>query len=350
MKSSRVFFVLALSTVCLWSQSTAPQAPVPGTPAKPGQPAMVPTPGLTLRGPDAIAQQEPTKVVAVIGGAPITAAQAAELLKPVRPEDKKKFAGHYEKLLQELYMQQQFAQLADAAHLEDQEPWKDQLKIARENVLIQAYITMISNQPGVAPDAKGYYEAHPQEFESTQLSGILVRFLPAGSPPPAGATDPAKTRTEAQAKAKAEQLESKLKGGADFAALAKAESDDPNSAARGGELGSYNLANNGLSADIKAVITNLKPGEVSEPIKQGTGYYILKVTGSAKQTFDQAQPEILRKMQSSKSGEALKKEFEKYAITVKDPQFFDDGTPAAPKIPSLANPSGAAGPASPSHN
>jgi hypothetical protein len=236
--------------------------------------------------------------------------------------------------------------MAAAAHLDDQEPWKDQLKVARENVLIQAYISMISNQSGPAPDAKAYYDAHAQEFDTTQLSGILIRFTPAGSPAPAGATDPSKVRTEEQAKAKADQLEAKLKGGADFAALAKSDSDDPASAAKGGELGSYSLANNALSPDIKAVIANLKPGEISAPIKQGPGLYILKVTGHTTTSFDQAQADILRKIQGERGSEAIKKEFEKYSITVKDPEFFDDGTPAPHKIPSLASPAGTAPPAS----
>ncbi|HEX4231647.1 MAG TPA: peptidylprolyl isomerase [Bryobacteraceae bacterium] len=344
MKSSRVFFVLALSTACLWSQSSTPSAPAqtPETPKPPqaGQTPALPTPGLTVRGPEAVAEQDPNKVIAVIGGTPVTAAQAVELMKPVRPEDKKKFVGRYDKLLQELYMQQQFAKLANEAHLDQQEPWKEQLKIARENVLIQAYIQMISNQPGNAPDAKAYYDSHPEEFETTQLSGILLRFRPPGAPPPVGATDPSKVRTEEQAKAKADELVTKLKQGADFTAVAKSESDDPASAAKGGDLGSYNLANNALSPDIKAAIGTLKPGDVSEPIKQGAGFYILKVTGQSKVPFEEAQANILRKFQTERSNDALKKEFGKYAITVKDPEFFDDGTSAPHKIPSLANPAG----------
>lgn len=341
MNSSRVFFVLALSTACLWSQSSTPSAPAQGSgvskPVQPGQTAP-PTPGLTARGPGAVAQQDPTRVVATIGGTPITAAQAQELMKPVRPEDLKKFAGRYDKLLQELYMQQQFAKLADAAHLEDQEPWKEQLKVARENILTQAYIQMISNPAGTGPDAKAYYDAHPQEFESIQVSGILLRFNPPGAPAPVGTTDPSKTRTEQQAEAKAEDLVKQLKGGADFAELAKKESENPTSAARGGELGSFSLADNTLPADIKTIIGKLQPGEISEPVKQGPGFYILKVTGRTKKTFEEVQPEILRKFQNERSTSALNKEFEKYSITVKDPEFFDDGTPAQHKIPSLANP------------
>jgi parvulin-like peptidyl-prolyl isomerase len=342
MKSSRLFFVLAFSAACLWSQSPTPSTPAQDTskPAQPGQTPGVPTPGLTARGPEAVAEQDPKRVIAVIGDTPVTAAEAAELMKAVRPEDRKKFAGRYDKLLQELYMQQQFAKLADEAHLDQQEPWKQQLKIARENVMTQAYITMISNQPGNAPDAKTYYDSHPEEFENTQLSGILLRFSPPGAPAPAAGAGHTKVRTEEQAKVKADDLVAKLKHGADFAELAKSESDDQASAAKGGDLGSFNLTNNALSPNIKTAIGSLKPGEVSEPIKQGAGFYVLKVTGQTKVPFEEAQPNILRKFQTERSNDALKKEFQKYSITVKDPEFFDDGTPAAHKIPSLANPTG----------
>ncbi|HEX4807780.1 MAG TPA: peptidylprolyl isomerase [Bryobacteraceae bacterium] len=348
MNSSRVFFVLALSVACLWSQSSTPAAPVqsPGTPkpSQPGQASPNPTPGLTARGPYAVAQQDPTRVVATIGGTPITAAQAAELIKPVRQEDLKKFAGHYDKLLQELYMQKQFAKMADEAHMDQQSPWKEQLEVARQNILTQAYISMISNQPGTAPDAKGYYDSHPQEFETIQVSGILIRFAPPGSPAPVGSTDPSKSRTEQQALAKASDLEAKLKGGADFAALAKSDSDNTASGARGGELGSFSLADNTLPADIKSAITTLQPGQVSEPIKQGAGFYILKVTGHTKKSFEEAQPAIIGKFQNDRNTAALNKEFEKYSITVKDPEFFNDGTTVPHNIPSLANPGQPASP------
>ena len=77
---------------------------------------------------------------------------------------------------------------------------------------------------------QAYYEAHKQDFmqpEQIKLSEILIPTAP-------DATDAG----IAQAQAKAEGLEAQLKSGADFDALAKANSGGP-TAAQGGELGMY---------------------------------------------------------------------------------------------------------------
>ena len=53
-------------------------------------------------------------------------------------------------------------------------------------------------------------------------------------------TDPnKKDLTDAEAKAKADQIQKQVQGGGDFAAIAKAESDDKGSGLKGGDLGNF---------------------------------------------------------------------------------------------------------------
>lgn len=114
---------------------------------------------------------------------------------------------------------------------------------------------------------QAYYDAHKQEFaqpEQIALSEILV-------PTPADANE----ATVAQAKAKAQGIEDKLKAGSKFEELAKTESGGP-TADKGGDLGLYKRG--ALAKVLEDQTFNLKAGEWTQPIRTRQGFVILKVT------------------------------------------------------------------------
>jgi peptidyl-prolyl cis-trans isomerase SurA len=114
---------------------------------------------------------------------------------------------------------------------------------------------------------QAFYEAHKQEFtqpEQIKLSEILV-------PTAADANDAA----IAQAQAKAEGIEAKLKAGGSFEELAKANSGGP-TAAQGGDLGMYKRG--ALAQVLEDQTFNLKTGEWTAPIRTRQGFVILRVT------------------------------------------------------------------------
>jgi peptidyl-prolyl cis-trans isomerase SurA len=85
---------------------------------------------------------------------------------------------------------------------------------------------------------------------------------------------------EAEAQRKAKMLQDKLNSGADFAQLAIDYSEDPNTAAAGGDLGF--IAESSLNAPqtdpmLKKVVQSLKPGQVSPPIQLKDSIRILKL-------------------------------------------------------------------------
>lgn len=81
--------------------------------------------------------------------------------------------------------------------------------------------------------------------------------------------------TPAQALAKAEALRARLEKGADFAALARAESDDTGSAQRGGDMG-YILRGSTV-ADFEEAAFTLPTGQISKPVQTKFGVHILRV-------------------------------------------------------------------------
>jgi parvulin-like peptidyl-prolyl isomerase len=75
---------------------------------------------------------------------------------------------------------------------------------------------------------------------------------------------------------------------ADWYALTKT-SDDPGSAAKGGDLGWYDAGSSGFVAEFKAAIAKLKTGEISQPVKTQFGYHVIEVIADRITTNVQAQ-------------------------------------------------------------
>ncbi|WP_437883291.1 SurA N-terminal domain-containing protein [Pseudomonas sp. LRF_L74] len=81
--------------------------------------------------------------------------------------------------------------------------------------------------------------------------------------------------TDEQAKAKLEELRARLEKGEDFATLAKEFSQDPGSAANGGDLG---FAGQGVyDPAFEKSLYALSKGEISEPVHSEFGWHLIKL-------------------------------------------------------------------------
>ena len=90
--------------------------------------------------------------------------------------------------------------------------------------------------------------------------------------------------SDAQAKAKLEELRKEILAGADFAALAKQYSADPGSANNGGDLGWLDPGS--TVPAFQAEMDKLQVGQISEPFKTQFGWHIVQVLG--RRTVDQS--------------------------------------------------------------
>ena len=83
---------------------------------------------------------------------------------------------------------------------------------------------------------------------------------------------------DAKAKAKAETLQARLMGGADFALLAQENSQDQSSASKGGELGWF--TRDEFGPEFGNAVAGLQPNQVSQPIRTQAGYHLIKLEGT----------------------------------------------------------------------
>ena len=158
--------------------------------------------------------------------------------------------------------------------------------------------------PVTEEEAKKFYTDNEKQFqvpEQIRASHILINIDP-------NADDP--NAAKAKAKVKAEDLLKKIKDGADFAELAKANSDCP-SKAKGGDLDFFTKGQ--MVAPFENAAFALKPGELSDIVETSYGYHIIKVTDhkDAGQTpFEQAKASLIEQLTEVKRSEAAQKYIE----------------------------------------
>jgi peptidyl-prolyl cis-trans isomerase D len=133
---------------------------------------------------------------------------------------------------------------------------------------------------------KAYYDEQkaktPERFAQAEQRRVRHILLAVNDP-----------KDDAAVKAKAEGILKRAQGGEDFSKLAKEFSQDPGSAAQGGDLGwSESKVFVGPFADAAF---SMKEGEIRGPVKTQFGYHILKLDGikaPTVKTFEESKAEI----------------------------------------------------------
>ncbi|HMM51228.1 MAG TPA: SurA N-terminal domain-containing protein [Burkholderiaceae bacterium] len=143
-------------------------------------------------------------------------------------------------------------------------------------------------------DARAYYEQNKARYgtpEERRASHILVKVEP-------GASEEQKNA----ARTRAEELLAKLKAGADFATLAKAESQDPGSAASGGDLGFF--TRDTMVKPFADAAFALKEGETSGVVQSEFGFHIIRLTQvkpAAQRDFESVRASIEGEIRAQKA-------------------------------------------------
>ena len=120
--------------------------------------------------------------------------------------------------------------------------------------------------------------------------------------------------------AKAQDIRKQLLAGGDFAAIAKAESDDTASGADGGSLGPAPDAGS-IVPPLDQAVFSLPVGQISEPVKTPFGYHIIKVEERGAKPFEQAHADIEKKMKPLLVREAMDKVGRILPVTLDDSYF-----------------------------
>ena len=138
-------------------------------------------------------------------------------------------------------------------------------------------------------EARAWYDAHPEAMtrpQAAHIRQIVVQVAPDATP-----------AARAAARQKVEEILKSLRGGEDFAALAKRHSDG-SEAVRGGDGGWIAAGSSALPAVERAAMT-LKPGQTSDILESRRGFHIVQVTErrpAGTVPFDEAKERIVARL------------------------------------------------------
>lgn len=163
-----------------------------------------------------------------------------------------------------------YEEITSGIYVADSELWsiyRDRNEKVRVSYAVYDPETRVDDSEVTVTDAelRGYYQANLDNFHqpATAVVNLVVLNRVAG---------PADTAAALQ---KANTLRQQILDGADFAELARANSADQASAARGGELGWFGRGD--MTPAFEQAAFELEPGEISAPVLTPFGYHIIKV-------------------------------------------------------------------------
>ncbi len=232
-------------------------------------------------------------VYAAIAGMP--AQERASLM-----QDKSQLAT----LVNDMYIRRVLAQQARAQGLDKEATNKVLLQLAEDRALSELALIKIDNdsQPAdakVTEQARALYNKEGKSFNMPELisaSHILVR----------SGTD------KEAARKKAEGLLARVKGGGDFEAIARENSDDPGSSHRGGSLGWFQRGR--MVKPFEDALFKLKPGETSGVVESEFGYHIIRlheIRPAGKRPFDEVRGPLELQVRQQAVQDARKREAER---------------------------------------
>jgi parvulin-like peptidyl-prolyl isomerase len=215
------------------------------------------------------------------------------------------------------------------------------LKTLRVSVLSKAIFDSVTKDVKVDDtEALTYYTQNQEQYKTTSPSRDVRHILIGDQVDPSCVPSPP-TKTCAidfdKSKAEADRIYAELKGGANFAALAKKFSDDPGSKDDGGK---YQAIKGQSVPEFDKVAFELKTNQISEPVRTQFGYHVIQALTDARPAgvtpFESVKAAIKLQLLQTKRNETmttwledLQKQYEgkvDYAAGLAPPQIPDQPT------------------------
>ena len=220
--------------------------------------------------------------IAVVNGKPVPKARLDALTQQLAKAGRPVTAEMQGQIKEEVIAREVFLQEAEKRGLSSSDDFKAQLELARQTLLIrELFADYQAKNPVTEADMKAEYDKFAAASGGKEYNArhILVE-------------------KEEEAKA----IIVSLKKGAKFEDIAKKQSKDPGSGAKGGELGWSNAGS--YVKEFSDAMVKLGKGKITEtPVKSQFGYHIIRVDDvrDAKlPSFDEVKGQVAQQLQQQK--------------------------------------------------
>lgn len=193
-------------------------------------------------------------------------------------------------IIDNLIEQELLYQAAKKEGLQREKDVQEKIKLYKKVILAQSLIEQEAEREALAE-----YEAKPQEYERLRLAMIEILFENSDK---SVTTAKAEKRNEEEAQKIAKKVFEETQAGKKLSDLAVEYTDDVRGQKTGGDQGFVTrteprLARRGLQPVLEKAF-QMKVGEISEPIRTDTGFFLITVTAPMERLpFEQVKEEIL---------------------------------------------------------
>lgn len=266
-------------------------------------------------------------VVAVVEGREWKKSEVERFARSLPQAVQQNFYADKRSFLRTLAVMTKLARIAESEGLDKQDPHLFRLEYNRNLYLAQVRIEAQRTRQTIMPaDQQKFYEEHKNEFSSAQVKVIFLGF----NDNPLPSTDPKakKPLTSAEAEKLAASIVQKARTGTDFIALVKQYSHDADSKAKDGDFPPIKPTDNALPAPIRSAVFALKPGQVSDPIRQPGGFWVIKMVNFLTAPYDEVKDQIFNSIQEARVREWMDKIQKEVSVEFKEPKYLDEKQPA----------------------
>lgn len=286
----------------------------------------------------------PDTVVATINGVSVTVADIKKIMANAPPDLVRTFQSNPQQAIAGVYLYKTLAEDAKKTHLDEKSPYKEQIQevVEQATQIALANVEINNEHDGYSVSAEQieeYYKKNQSRWQEAAIKIILVAFKPDG----AGAAKPNQTseeglkeitkgvfeqanalnqRSEADAEKLANSLVSQLRKGGDFAKLVSQYSDDAESKAAGGDFGLPIKSNSTFAPELKKAVFSMKPGDISDPVRQGSGFYIIKLQDLKTQALNDVRGTIVTEIRDQHLRDYMGDLNTRFTPQVQRPDFF----------------------------
>jgi peptidyl-prolyl cis-trans isomerase C len=256
----------------------------------------------------------PDTVVAKIDGKDVTFGDIQKILAETPPVVGQAFRQDPGGTLTNVFIERQMAGEADKLKLGEESPWREQLEVARENILVTAMMRYVGDSYQPTPEqTESYYKLHQSEYKSVKIKAIQIDFKPAqggsvedlkrAAEDALNAAHASTNRTEADAKKLADDIVKQARAGADFSALVEKYAEGQAKEFKG-DFPSVK-PNSMYPADVKQAVFALQRGEISNPLRQPTCFYVIRVMEVTTQPLNEVREDIIRALRSEHTSQYI---------------------------------------------
>jgi peptidyl-prolyl cis-trans isomerase C len=206
----------------------------------------------------------------------------------------------------------QMARLAEKDKLDERSPTREQIEFQRLFLLASAEgQDRMMGTPVEGSEIIAKYEATKEKYKQVKVNAIYISFGDKGV-------------SEAQAKSKAEKLLVQVRKGANFAKLARENSDDETSKAKDGYFATLTPSDN-IPDALRAAVFQLKQGDTSEPVRQPNGFYLLRAEQVSYKALADVRDQIFSEIKNQKFQDWLTQMAKEAEPTFPNPKFPGGG-------------------------